>query len=101
MDTFVIPVNVHDNQPYLNWLDRQRNRFDFKTTAVGLDAGYLRKIDSFTMKDKPVISVLKIRFSGIEQHAKGTANTFPIRAYVALALCLRVRHRFDSCPNGI
>ena len=39
-DTFVTPGNVHDSQPYLDRLDRQRGRFGFKTSAVGLDAGY-------------------------------------------------------------
>ncbi|KGW49411.1 transposase, IS4 family domain protein [Burkholderia pseudomallei MSHR684] len=27
-------------QPYLDRLDRQRERFEFKVEAVGLDAGY-------------------------------------------------------------
>ena len=35
-DTFVTPGNVHDSLPYLDRLDRQRGRFGFKTTAVGL-----------------------------------------------------------------
>lgn len=39
-DTFVTPGNVHDSQPYLSRLDRQRKRFNFDTRAVGLDAGY-------------------------------------------------------------
>ncbi len=39
-DSFVTPANVHDSQPYLSRLDRQRNRFGFKTQAAGLDAGY-------------------------------------------------------------
>lgn len=39
-DTFVTPGNVHDSQPYLDRLDRQRGCFGFKTQAVGLDAGY-------------------------------------------------------------
>ena len=39
-DSFVTPGNVHDSQPYLSRLDRQRNRFGFKCEAVGLDAGY-------------------------------------------------------------
>lgn len=39
-DTFVTPGNVHDSQPYLARLDRQRARFNFETSAVGLDAGY-------------------------------------------------------------
>lgn len=39
-DTFVTPGNVHDSIPYLNRLDRQRERFGFGVAAVGLDAGY-------------------------------------------------------------
>lgn len=39
-DSFVTPGNVHDSQPYLDRLDRQRGRFGFKPSAVGLDAGY-------------------------------------------------------------
>ena len=39
-DTFVTPGNVHDSIPYLNRLDRQRERFGFDIAAVGLDAGY-------------------------------------------------------------
>ena len=39
-DTFVTPGNVHDSIPYLGRLDRQRERFGFDVTSVGLDAGY-------------------------------------------------------------
>lgn len=39
-DTFVTPGNVHDSQPYLARLDRQRSHFGFETSTVGLDAGY-------------------------------------------------------------
>jgi IS5 family transposase len=39
-DTHVTPANVHDSVPYLNRLDRQRERFGFQVEAVGLDAGY-------------------------------------------------------------
>ncbi len=39
-DSYVTAGNVHDSQPYLDRLDRQRGRFGFKTSAVGLDAGY-------------------------------------------------------------
>lgn len=39
-DTFVTPGNVHDSIPYLSRLDRQRERFGFAVSAVGLDAGY-------------------------------------------------------------
>ncbi|WP_179195643.1 hypothetical protein [Burkholderia mallei] len=37
-DTHVTPASVHDSQPYLDRLDRQRERFEFKVEAVGLDA---------------------------------------------------------------
>ncbi|ADC51490.1 transposase (plasmid) [Alkalihalophilus pseudofirmus OF4] len=40
-DVYVTPGNVHDSRPYLERLDRQCTRFDFKLEAVGLDAGYL------------------------------------------------------------
>lgn len=39
-DTHVTPANVHDSIPYLDRLDRQRQRFGFEVEAVGLDAGY-------------------------------------------------------------
>jgi transposase len=39
-DSYVTPASVHDSIPYLARLDRQRERFDFETKAVGLDAGY-------------------------------------------------------------
>ena len=39
-DAHVTPGNVHDSVPYLDRLDRQRERFDFEVKEVGLDAGY-------------------------------------------------------------
>jgi transposase len=39
-DTHVTPANVHDSGPYLERLDRMRERFGFDVGAVGLDAGY-------------------------------------------------------------
>jgi transposase len=40
-DAFVTPGNVHDSVPYLERLDRQMERFQFKVEAVALDSGYL------------------------------------------------------------
>ena len=40
VDTHVTPGNVHDSQPYLDRLDRARERFALPVGAVGLDAGY-------------------------------------------------------------
>ena len=39
-DTYATPANVHDSIVYLGRLDRQRERFGFDVSAVGLDAGY-------------------------------------------------------------
>jgi transposase len=39
-DTHATPASVHDSVPYLERLDRQRERFGFKVSGVGLDAGY-------------------------------------------------------------
>lgn len=39
-DSYATPGNVHDTRPYLERLDRQRERFGFDVDAVGLDAGY-------------------------------------------------------------
>jgi len=39
-DTHTTPASVHDSIPYLDRLDRQRQRFGFDVRAVGLDAGY-------------------------------------------------------------
>ena len=39
-DIHVTPANLHDSVPYLDRLDRMRQRFGFDVGAVGLDAGY-------------------------------------------------------------
>jgi transposase len=39
-DVHVTPGNVNDSVPYLDRLDRQRERFGFDVENVGLDAGY-------------------------------------------------------------
>ncbi|WP_139536843.1 IS1182 family transposase [Klebsiella spallanzanii] len=40
MDTHVTPGNVHDSQPFIGRLKRQRERFGLETVAAGVDAGY-------------------------------------------------------------
>ena len=39
-DAHVTAGNVHNSVPYLQRLDRQRERFGFEVREVGLDAGY-------------------------------------------------------------
>lgn len=57
-DTFVTPGNVHDSQPYLGRLDRQRERFDFDTRAVGLDAGYFTPHICKGLTDRDIYGVI-------------------------------------------
>ncbi|WP_026908870.1 IS1182 family transposase [Paucisalibacillus globulus] len=40
-DVHVTAGNVHDSVPYLERLDRQKERFNFDVEAVALDSGYL------------------------------------------------------------
>src|SRR5690606_12690379 len=39
-DTYATPGNINDARPYLDRLDRQRERFNLTPGRVGLDAGY-------------------------------------------------------------
>lgn len=57
-DTFVTPGNVHDSQPYLDRLDRQRGCFGFKTRAVGLDAGYFTPHICKGLTDRNIYGVI-------------------------------------------
>ena len=43
-DTYTMPGNVHDSQPYIARLTRQLSRFNLNPIAVGLDAGYFVSI---------------------------------------------------------
>ena len=67
-DTHVTAGNVHDSIPYLERLDRQRQRFGFETKAVGLDAGYLTAPICKGLEDRDVYGVIGYRRS---PHIKG------------------------------
>ena len=67
-DTFVTAGNVHDSIPYLERLDRQRQRFDFATEAVGLDAGYMTAPICKALEDREIYGVIGYRRS---THIKG------------------------------
>lgn len=60
-DTHVTPANVHDSIPYLKRLDRQRERFGFKTEAVGLDAGYFTPGICKGLEDRDIYGVIGYR----------------------------------------
>jgi transposase len=57
-DTFVTPGNVHDSIPYLDRLDRQRDRFDFEVESVGLDAGYFTASICKGLEDRGIYGVM-------------------------------------------
>jgi len=56
-DTHVTSANVHDSIPYLDRLDRQRDRFGFDVCAVGLDAGYASAPIAKGLEDRDVLGV--------------------------------------------
>lgn len=60
-DTHVTPASVHDSQPYLARLDRQRRRFGFEVQAVGLDAGYFTPAVCQGLEDRGVAGVMGYR----------------------------------------
>ncbi|AIP77620.1 transposase, IS4 family [Burkholderia mallei] len=60
-DTHVTPASVHDSQPYLDRLDRQRERFEFKVEAVGLDAGYFTPAVCQGLEERGIAGVMGYR----------------------------------------
>ena len=88
-DTHVTAANVHDSIPYLERLDRQRERFSFETQAVGLDAGYMNAPLCKGLEDRELYGVIGYRRP---THIKGR---LPKRAYVYDAVADSYR-----CPNG-
>ncbi len=60
-DTYATPANVHDSIPYLERLDRQRERFGLAVTAVGLDAGYASAAIAKGLEDRGIAGVTGYR----------------------------------------
>jgi transposase len=60
-DTHVTPASVHDSQPYLARLDRQRERFGFHVQAVGLDAGYFTPAICQGLEERGIDGVMGYR----------------------------------------
>ena len=67
-DVHVTPGNVHDSIPYLNRLDRQRERFGFDVKAVGLDAGYFTAPICKGIEERNIFGVISYRRPN---HVKG------------------------------
>ncbi len=55
------PASVHDSQPYLERLDRQRKHFEFKVDAVGLDAGYFTPAVCQGLEERGIAGVMGYR----------------------------------------
>ena len=60
-DTHTTPASVHDSIPYLERLDRQRDRFGFDVHAVGLDAGYATAGIARGLEDRDIKGVTGYR----------------------------------------
>lgn len=60
-DTHATPASVHDSVPYLRRLDRQRERFGFQVTAVGLDAGYATAAIAHGLEQRGIYGVTGYR----------------------------------------
>jgi transposase len=68
-DTFVTAGNVHDSIPYLERLDRQRERFGLSVEAVGLDAGYFTAGICKGLEERDIYGVIAYRRPN---HQKGS-----------------------------
>jgi hypothetical protein len=60
-DVYVTPGNVHDANPYLARLKRQKERFGFEVEAVALDAGYLTSPICHALKEQKIFAVIAHR----------------------------------------
>jgi transposase len=88
-DTHITPASVHDSIPYLERLDHQRQRFEFATEAVGLDAGYMSAPICKGLEEREIYGVIGYRRA---THIKGR---LPKRAYTYNPQTDTYR-----CPNG-
>jgi transposase len=88
-DTHVTPASVHDSQPYLARLDRQRRRFGFHVQAVGLDAGYFTPAICQGLEDRGIDGVMGYR----------TPNHKPGFFYKRDFRYSRYREEY-TCPQG-
>jgi transposase len=60
-DIHVTPASVHDSVPYLDRLDRMRQRFGFDVGAVGLDAGYFTPAICKGLNERDIYGVIGYR----------------------------------------
>lgn len=88
-DVHVTPGNVHDSAPYVERLDRQIQRFQFKVEAVALDSGYLTSPICKALHDRKIFGVIAHRrFSPVK-------GLFPKRKFVYIE-----EADYYVCPNS-
>lgn len=75
-DSHATPATVHDSEPYLDRLDRQRARFGFEVAAVGLDAGYNTAAICKGLEDRNIYGVIGYR------RPSGQKGDLPKREFV-------------------
>lgn len=57
-DVHVTAGNVHDSRPYLERLERQKERFNFDVEAVALDSGYLTTPICHALNEQNIFAVI-------------------------------------------
>lgn len=85
-DAYITPGNVHDSVPYLDRLDRQRQRFGFSVEAVGLDAGYFTPAICKGLEERDIYGVMPYRRPGGRKGALKKAD-FIYDAFYDCYLC--------------
>ncbi|MBN6185562.1 IS1182 family transposase [Aneurinibacillus sp. BA2021] len=88
-DVHITAGNVHDSVPYLERLDRQRQRFGFHVEAVALDSGYLTAPICKGLEERKIFGVIAHR------RYQSTKGTIPKRMF-------QYQRETNSyvCPNG-
>ncbi|WP_171252898.1 transposase, partial [Acinetobacter baumannii] len=88
-DVHITAGNVHDSVPYLERLDRQRQRFGFHVEAVALDSGYLTAPICKGLEERKIFGVIAHR------RYQSTKGTIPKRMF-------QYQGETNSyvCPNG-
>jgi transposase len=88
-DSYATPATVHDSVPYLDRLDRQRERFGFSIRAAGVDAGYATAAITQGLEERSIYGVIGYRRP---THRDGYFYKREYRYYEKLDVYI--------CPNG-
>lgn len=100
-DVYVTPGNINDVDPYLKRLDREIDRFGFKTKYVGVDAGYFTNVICKGVLDRKLKGAMCYRL-GPHEKEKYTKNKFQFVKELDLYVCqdLRSLHYRTTTRDG-